>query len=77
MRAIFLALLSANLLFLAWAKWIDGPHTGVAQDSLARLPRLQLVTEQPPARKPTSLSLSLTSHQHTLSLQLNSTCKSL
>jgi hypothetical protein len=54
-RAIFLALLSANLLFLAWAKWIDGPRAGTAQDSLARLPRLQLVTDQPPSRKPTSL----------------------
>ncbi|MFL6602473.1 MAG: SPOR domain-containing protein [Steroidobacteraceae bacterium] len=54
MRAIFLMLLSANLLFLAWAKWIDGPRDVGAQDSLARLPRLQLVTDSPPRSKRTS-----------------------
>lgn len=54
MRAVFLILLSANLLFLAWAKWIDTPRDEGAQDRLARLPRLQLVTESPPGRKPTS-----------------------
>jgi len=53
-RAIFLILLSANLLFLAWARWIDGPRDVGAQDSLARLPRLQLVTDSPPGTKPTS-----------------------
>jgi hypothetical protein len=53
-RAVFLILLSANLLFLAWAKWIDNPRDEGAQDRLARLPRLQLVTESPPGRKPTS-----------------------
>jgi cell division septation protein DedD len=47
-------LLSANLLFLAWAKWIDGPRDVGAQDSLARLPRLQLVTDSPRGSKPTS-----------------------
>ena len=54
MRAVFLVLLSANLLFLAWARWIDGPRDVGAQDSLSRLPRLQLVTESPPGSKPTS-----------------------
>jgi hypothetical protein len=54
-RVLFLVLLSANLLFLAWAKWIDGPRATSAQDSFARLPRLQLVTDSPPGRKPTSL----------------------
>jgi hypothetical protein len=53
-RAVFLVLLSANLLFLAWARWIDGPRDVGAQDSLSRLPRLQLVTESPPGSKPTS-----------------------
>jgi hypothetical protein len=53
-RAIFLILLSANLLFLAWARWIDGPRDVGAQDSLARLPRLQLVTDSPSGTKPTS-----------------------
>ena len=53
-RAVFLVLLSANLLFLAWVRWIDGPRDAGAQDSLSRLPRLQLVTESPPGSKPTS-----------------------
>ena len=54
MRAVFLVLLTANLIFLAWAKWIDGPREEAAQDSLSRLPRLQLVTESPPGPKPTA-----------------------
>ena len=58
MRAVFLILLSANLLFLAWARWIDGPRDAGAQDSLSRLPRLQLVTESSPGPKPTSATFS-------------------
>lgn len=54
MRTAFLVLLAANLLFLAWAQWIDAPRDEAAQDSLAKLPRLQLVNEGPPALKPTS-----------------------
>jgi hypothetical protein len=53
-RAVFLVLLSSNLLFLAWARWIDSPRDAGAQDSLARLPRLQIVTESPSGTKPTS-----------------------
>jgi cell division septation protein DedD len=58
-RAIFLILLVANLLFLAWAKWIDAPRDAGAHDALAHLPRLQLIDEQgapnaPNAPKPTS-----------------------
>jgi hypothetical protein len=53
-RAVFLVLLSANLLFLAWARWIDSPRDAGAQDSLSRLPRLQLVTDSPAGSKPTS-----------------------
>src|ERR1700761_2302266 len=41
-----MTLLAANLLFLAWAQWIDGPRDAGAQDSLSHLPRLQLVGEQ-------------------------------
>jgi hypothetical protein len=53
-RAVFLILLSANLMFLAWARWIDTPREASNQDALSRLPRLQLVTEAPPGPKPTS-----------------------
>jgi hypothetical protein len=51
-RAVFLVLLSANLLFLAWARWIDAPRDTGPQDSLSRLPRLQIVND--PGPKPTS-----------------------
>jgi hypothetical protein len=56
-RAVFLILLVANLLFLAWARWIDTPSDAGAQDVLSRLPRLQLVTESPPGTRPTSANL--------------------
>jgi hypothetical protein len=42
-----MTLLVANLLFLAWAKWIDSPRDAGAQDALSHLPRLQLVGENP------------------------------
>jgi cell division septation protein DedD len=57
-RAVFLTLLVANLLFLAWARWIDTPSDAGAQDAFSRLPRLQLVTESPPGTKPTSANLT-------------------
>src|SRR5581483_1471866 len=53
---LFLALLAANLLFLAWARWVDTPPEPTRQDAVARLPRLMLVTEAPPAPKRTSAS---------------------
>jgi hypothetical protein len=53
-RAVFLILVSANLLFLAWARWIDAPRAASTPDALSRLPRLQLVTESPSGPKPTS-----------------------
>ena len=53
-----MTLLVANILFLAWAKWIDSPRDAGAQDVLSRLPRLQLVTESPPGSKPTSANLT-------------------
>jgi hypothetical protein len=54
-RALFLILLACNLLFLAWARWIDAPRDPATQtDRLSRLPRLQLVTDSPPGPKPTA-----------------------
>ena len=52
-----MTLLVANILFLAWAKWIDSPRDAGTQDALSRLPRLQLVTESPGSR-PTSANLT-------------------
>ncbi|HEY6482922.1 MAG TPA: SPOR domain-containing protein [Steroidobacteraceae bacterium] len=62
MRTLFLGLLSANLLFLAWAHWVDTPRNASAPDTLSRLPRLQLVNEttsgaQPPAATIQKMSL--------------------
>ncbi|MGH8150800.1 MAG: hypothetical protein ACRETB_12625, partial [Steroidobacteraceae bacterium] len=50
MRAIFLTLLLANLVFLAWANLID-VEPPPPDDTLASLPRLELMSEargQPP-----------------------------
>src|SRR5690242_4443729 len=58
-RAIFLVLLTANLLFLAWARWIDEPRETAARDAYSRLPRLQLATDPAPGGKPTSLQSPL------------------
>jgi cell division septation protein DedD len=64
-RAVFLVLLSANLLFLAWARWIDSPRDAGAQDSLSRLPRLQLVTESHSGTRPTSAILDFATPSRT------------
>jgi hypothetical protein len=45
MRALFFILVLANVLFLAWTKWIDVPR--VRSDALAGVPRLRLITPAP------------------------------
>ncbi len=56
MRALFFALLFANLAYLAWAGWVDVPQPVPTNEIYARLPRLKLVGEQaaptPPAPAP-------------------------
>ena len=52
MRIAFFILLLANLLFLAWAQWIAVPASRA--DSLAGLPRLQLVSRDLPPAPPAS-----------------------
>ncbi len=47
MRAVFFLLLFANLIFLAWAEWIDVPQPAPGNDTYAKLPRLKLVGEAP------------------------------
>ena len=59
MRAVFLVLLTANLLFLAWARWIDTPREDGAEEAFSRLPRLQLVTESGARPKPTAATPEL------------------
>ena len=47
MRIAFFLLLFANLVFLAWAEWIDVPQPAASNDVYAKLPRLKLVGEEP------------------------------
>jgi hypothetical protein len=49
-RAIFYALVLANLLYLGWAEWIDVPAPP-PPSPIAGLPRLTLVSDLPPARR--------------------------
>lgn len=53
MRNVFLALAAANLLFLAWAHWVDTPAQTSKQNSASHLPRLLLETEAPHTPKQT------------------------
>ena len=48
MRVAFFALLFVNLAFLAWAQWVDAPPEAKTSESIAKLPRLKLVSELPP-----------------------------
>ncbi|HEY4369002.1 MAG TPA: SPOR domain-containing protein [Steroidobacteraceae bacterium] len=52
MRAAFFLLLFANLVYLAWSQWIDVPQPATSNEVYAKLPRLKLVGEQPPAESP-------------------------
>ena len=47
MRIAFFLLLLVNLVFLAWAQWIDVPQPAPSNDLYAKLPRLKLVGEDP------------------------------
>lgn len=48
MRNVFLTLLFVNLAYFAWSHWIDKPPPPPVNESIARLPRLKLASEQPP-----------------------------
>lgn len=52
MRNIFLALLAANLVYFAWAHWVDGPKPAPVNEALQKLPRLKLLSELPPGQQP-------------------------
>jgi hypothetical protein len=48
-RVAFFVLLFVNLVFMAWAGWVDTPRQARTSDASARLPRLKLVSEVPAA----------------------------
>ena len=52
MRNLFFALLAANLAYLAWAHWIDVPKPPPVNEATAKLPRLKLAEQLPPAQRP-------------------------
>jgi hypothetical protein len=51
-RLAFFTLLFINLVYFAWAHWIDAPRAAPVNDAIAHLPRLKLVDELPPAERP-------------------------
>lgn len=52
MRNVFLALVAANIVYFAWAHWVDEPKAPPVNEALARLPRLKLLSELPPGQRP-------------------------
>lgn len=50
MRIAFYALLLVNLLYMAWAEWVDVP-AAPAPSSIAKLPPLKLLSDVPPAER--------------------------
>lgn len=51
-RAAFFALLCVNLVYFAWAHWIDAPRPAPVNDAVAHLPRLKMADELPAAERP-------------------------
>lgn len=52
MRNVFFVLLFANLAYFAWAHWVDVPAPPPVNEAIAKLPRLKLAEEVPPAQRP-------------------------
>jgi hypothetical protein len=51
-RLVFFALLFINLVYFAWAHWIDVPRPAPVNEAMAHLPRLKMADELPPAERP-------------------------
>ena len=52
MRFVFFALLFANLVYFAWAHWVDTPRPPPVNEAITRLPQLKLAEEVPPSQRP-------------------------
>lgn len=52
MRNAFIALLFVNLVYFAWAQWVDEPKPPPVNQALAKLPRLKLLSELPAEKRP-------------------------
>jgi hypothetical protein len=51
-RNAVIALVFANLVYYAWAHWVDEPKPPPVNEALAKLPRLKLVSELPAEKRP-------------------------
>jgi len=51
-RIAFFALVVVNLVYFAWAHWIDTPRPAPTNEAIARLPQLKLADELPPSKQP-------------------------
>ena len=41
-----------NVVYFAWARWIDAPKPAPVNEAIVHLPRLKLIDEVPPAERP-------------------------
>jgi len=67
-RIAFFALLCANLVYFAWAHWVDVPPTAPVSPQSARLPQLKLVEQLPPASRPQANAEKMALNQTCLSV---------
>jgi hypothetical protein len=51
-RIAFIALVVVNLVYFAWAHWIDTPRPAPTNEAIARLPQLKLAEELPSSKRP-------------------------
>lgn len=55
-RTAFFVLFLVNVVYFAWAHWIDVPPPAPLNETIVRLPRLKLAEELPPAPEKTALT---------------------
>jgi len=60
-RPTFFALLFMNVVYFAWAHWIDAPKPAPVNEAIVHLPRLKLIDEIPPAERPQAHAAQKTS----------------
>jgi hypothetical protein len=69
-RIAFIALLVVNLVYFAWAHWIDAPRPAPTNEAIARLPQLKLADELPPSKRPEPNTAQKTAFQPTACLSV-------
>lgn len=68
MRIACFALLFANLVYFAWAHWVDVPPPPPVNARIARLPQLKLVEQLPPSQRPQAKAEKMAFNQSCLSV---------